>query len=623
MRILSLLVPALMFWTSGPALGGQVLPTQQPETTLASATSGSLQGAVLDEAGAPLHGAVVSALGLRTVFAVTDTAGHYRLRELPPGPYLLRVHLDGFTSARGTMVNVRAAVRTASSFTLRRTGVIDASRLAAASVGAADDGSEARALPEGNRDEGETAWRLRRLRRSILKESTVAAVLREEDERFLAEPLQFLRDAVGSSAKLASSYLTSGSLQGQLRWMTTGAFDDPAELLQLERTRGATLFSLGAPVAAHGDWQLRGALNRGDLSSWVVAGSYVVRAPATHRYNAGMSYGAQHYEGGNALALAAMPEGARNVGSIFGSDQWAISRAVTVGYGVHYAHHDYMDSPALFSPHVSATVAVTAKTHLRASAARRLTAPGGEEFLPPRRAELMPPQRTFSPLTAGGFRTQTTEHYELALERVTPHATVAARTFRQQVGNQMATLFGLGGTETGGGALGHYIVASTGVVTMQGAAVSVTHAIGRHLRGSAEYSFSTAHWVNGPRASEAITLAAAAPSVLRQLEERLHDVTTSIEAEVPVTATRVFVLYRVSNGFADDQSLAEDARLAARFDVQVNQTLPLRNFLRARWEATISVRNVFREAIDAGSPYDELLVVRPPKRVVGGLTVSF
>jgi hypothetical protein len=394
-------------------------------------------------------------------------------------------------------------------------------------------------------------------------------------------------------------------------------------LLQLERTRGATLFSLGAPVAAHGDWQLRAALNQGDLSSWVVAGSYVVRAPAAHEYTAGMSYGAQHYEGGNALALAAMPEGARNVGSIFGSDQWTISQAVKVG--VHYAHHDYMDAPALFSPHVSAAVAVTPKTKLRASATRRLTAPGGEEFLPPRRAALMPPQRTFSSLTAGGFRTQTTEHYEVALERVYPAATVAARTFRQHVGNQMATLFGLDGIHglaTTGGALGHYIVATAGDLTMQGAAVAVTHPIGSHVRGRTEYSFSNAQWASS-RANDAAILAAIAPALLRKPEERLHDLTTSIEAEVPVTATRVFFLYRVSNGFADQPSPTNDARVDSRFDLQVNQLLPLRNFLRARWEATVSLSNVFHEAIDSGSAYDELLVVRPPTRVVGGLTVSF
>jgi hypothetical protein len=35
------------------------------------------------------------------------------------------------------------------------------------------------------------------------------------------------------------------------------------------------------------------------------------------------------------------------------------------------------------------------------------------------------------------------------------------------------------------------------------------------------------------------------------------------------------------------------------------------------------VRNFFRETAADQSIYDELLVVRPPKRIVGGLTLKF
>ena len=47
------------------------------------------------------------------------------------------------------------------------------------------------------------------------------------------------------------------------------------------------------------------------------------------------------------------------------------------------------------------------------------------------------------------------------------------------------------------------------------------------------------------------------------------------------------------------------------------------NFSNARWEMLIAVRNFFREAGTEQSVYDELLVVRPPKRVVGGVTLRF
>ena len=47
------------------------------------------------------------------------------------------------------------------------------------------------------------------------------------------------------------------------------------------------------------------------------------------------------------------------------------------------------------------------------------------------------------------------------------------------------------------------------------------------------------------------------------------------------------------------------------------------NFRTSQWEMLVGVRNLFHESLANTSVYDELLVVRPPKRVVGGLTVKF
>jgi hypothetical protein len=47
------------------------------------------------------------------------------------------------------------------------------------------------------------------------------------------------------------------------------------------------------------------------------------------------------------------------------------------------------------------------------------------------------------------------------------------------------------------------------------------------------------------------------------------------------------------------------------------------NFSNARWEMLLAVRNFFREDGWEQSVYDERLVVRPPKRLVGGVTLRF
>ena len=93
---------------------------------------------------------------------------------------------------------------------------------------------------------------------------------------------------------------------------------------------------------------------------------------------------------------------------------------------------------------------------------------------------------------------------------------------------------------------------------------------------------------------------------------------------MPETSTRVVVLYRVSNGCARASGSGRrlDAGVDARFDVQVRQSLPFMDFSTAKWEMLVAVRNFFRDAAPDQSIYDELLVVRPPKRVVGGLTLE-
>ncbi len=79
-------------------------PQPQPVTRLAALTQADLHGVVLDERGNPIEGAVVSALGSTSAFAVSDRDGRFTLRNLPAGPYLVRAHLQGYLPARGRIM---------------------------------------------------------------------------------------------------------------------------------------------------------------------------------------------------------------------------------------------------------------------------------------------------------------------------------------------------------------------------------------------------------------------------------------------------------------------------------------------------------------------------------------
>src|SRR5882672_2623211 len=88
-----------------------VAPTRTLITRIASVSPAELHGLVLDERGQPLAGVVISALGGASAFAVSDHGGHFILRELPAGPYLVRAHLQGYVPARARIVQVNTSAR--------------------------------------------------------------------------------------------------------------------------------------------------------------------------------------------------------------------------------------------------------------------------------------------------------------------------------------------------------------------------------------------------------------------------------------------------------------------------------------------------------------------------------
>ena len=622
--ILPALTLSLLAAGAGSALAQAPLRQAERITELAAISTGQIVGQVHDEGGNPIEGVVVSALGSANAFAVSDKLGQFSLRQLPPGPYLVRAHREGFLTVRGTIVEVRPSSRTPSSLTMHREGAASAPRVTEAGVG-----TTAVAAAPGPEDETEErsetglAWRLRHMKRSILRDTDTMAVLPPEDFSF-TDPFEFLGRAVEQSARAAGALFADISLDGQVDLLTTGAFDSPTELLQMDRTRSVAFFSVGSNVGDHGAWAVRAAMNQGDLDSWILAGSYAARAGVPHRYEAGMSYSLQRYQGGNTAALAALPDTARNVGAVFAYDEWALSPRLTVGYGANFAYYDYLVEPSLLSPRLTASYRVTPVWRVRGLAARQLSAPGAQEFLPPTRASWLPPQRTFSSLSRESFQTQALQHYEVGVDRLLYGATIGVRAFRQQVDDQMVTLFGLRQPDGPAEALGHYYVGTVGDANIDGVGLSVSHALTANVRGSVEYSFATAQWTDGPPRADAIQLARFTPAVLPTSErEHIHDLMTSIETEVPQTATRVVLFYRVNNAFVKAEGAEEVRGLDGRFELQVNQSLPFMNFMRSQWEMLVAVRNMFNETLPGASIYNEILVVRPPKRLVGGLTVRF
>ena len=146
---------------------------------------------------------MVSVVGRATAVATTDREGRYTLRELPFGPYVLSVHSRGYWQSRGRTVQLTNQKLSVPEIQLAKVGAERAAALPASTPPKATaapqtqlagfgveltaaDTSQAPAAPDAGEKtaksdepaegEGETAWRLRHLPRSIESSGRYVAV---------------------------------------------------------------------------------------------------------------------------------------------------------------------------------------------------------------------------------------------------------------------------------------------------------------------------------------------------------------------------------------------------------------------------------------------------------------
>lgn len=641
----SALFGGLIVLGGAPAVGAQQFgpapaATAPPALALASGADlpGVVEGEVRDERGEPVPGAVVSMVGGTTSAAVADEHGRFAFPPVPPGAYKVRAHMSGYAAPKLRTLEVRAGRRTPTTLILGRpepTPASEASTVLAAGIGVATPEATPRTdagdrvtpvsdVSDAERSDGEVAWRLRHLRRGVLREASVPGdlLLVEDDTEGPGAWSGVAGRAVSSPARFATSLLADLPLSGQFQFLTTNSFDTPQRMLTgTSMARGIAFVKLGAPVGDRGDWTVRGAITEADIASWFVAGAYKTRGAARRAHDIGMSYSIQHYVGANPLALRSVTDGSRNAGTVYAFETFTFSPALALTYGGRYARYDYLDQRDLLSPRATLLLGQPGGTLISLAVSSRADAPGAAEFLPPGENGLwLPPQRTFSPLGEGGsLRAERSTQVTAGIERPFGPTTLEVRGFREHVNDQMVTVFGVDAPEFPGSRNGHYVVGSVGDVDAAGGTVAVRSALGTRVRGTVSYSLASAQLTRASAGGLDYVVLNGSTGP----RSRLHDVSASLEADVPETATRVLVFYRVGNGYAGDRQDSEMTGLDSRFDVQVRQALPFLNFTSARWEMLVAIRNFFRDPESDQSVYDELLTVRAPKRLVGGVSLHF
>ncbi len=601
-----------------------------PVSVQVSMRAGVVSGVVRDSLGQVVPGVAVTAIGTTQAQAKTDSTGQFRL-PLVPGDYILRATRAGYVSPYRESIRIRASAQLERNITITRQPGLPERQVLLASTGMrlADPGrgdsvEDAETAPSP-KAESLHAWYLRYLPRTVLRDGGGPAGTGDlrTDFRYLPS---FLDWAVAGSARAATTFFSDTDFSGQVNVLTTSAMSATRGWTSDHWPRGVAYLAVGAPVGTHGDWRIRGALSAGGLASWVMLGEYEARDARTHAFRMGMSYGAQQYAEGTGPALLKVAESTRTLATVYVFDRWRARPGLEIDYGLRTDRYDYVVGRTFLSPRAGVRLGVLPRTFVTASASSAVVAPGVDEFLPPPSSgPWLPPDRTFSALVSGSpFQPERVQRFEVGAERefgvIGQSRTVGVRWFHEATRDQLATMFGLDAA----GSVGHYYVATAGDVTLNGWAVRASGSVTSRVRATLDYSISHASWQFGPQAS---AIAAVMPSALRPERERLHDLTSTLEAQIPETDTYLLVAYRMNSAFSRPDAFGIEPVLDGRFHVQLRQALPFQPISGGKIEVLMSVNNLFRDpqtgGAFGGSFYDELLTVRTPRRVLGGVQVRF
>ena len=422
----------------------------------------------------------------------------------------------------------------------------------------------------------------------------------------------------GSAALVPLAFFSDLPLSGQVNLMTIESFDRAGEIFAANAARSVAFVSVNTE-AAGGAWAMQGAMTQGDLSSWIVAGSYKSIASANHAYELGLAYSTQRYDGGNAAALGAIRDSARNVGSVYGYDEWTVSPRLVLGYGAGFARYDYLGGPGVWSPRISVTVPLNG-VRVKALASQRALVPGAEEFAPSVTGVWLPPERTFSSLAPDGrFTAEQTRHIQLSIERdLAPGVTVSLRGFDQATTDQLVEIFDAvpGRAEA---RLGHYYVANAGNIDGRGWGVGMTQHVSGYVR-----EHGRIHGDDGILGSGADCLSGALGAIAAAEHGARARSPEFCGSDDSADMRRDFTPRTASTR----PSGANPIPICARARMLDSTCASINRFRSCGSRTPIGRRSWMSGTCSARRPpnasiYDEALAIRAPKRIVGGLLVKF
>lgn len=557
------------------------------------AADGGLIGWVEDARGTPLSGVLVSLFGkgLRDGGLVTlsDSAGRFAVPSLPPGSYTLRA----LGSGRAMTQKITVLPNQDSIFTLNF-----ASGLQKVDLDAALEGG-------GAAHDRELRWLLRHKRRSVLEARSLEAEARRRDAESIRATRHLLESLVPWIPELG------GAVELMAAPAVFGAADEPGGLDLAAPSLGA--LKLNGRLSETGTWSLGGLVADSETTSWRMAAEFVVESGNGHRLQAGAGYGTRQLQPGFGGTGAGGLDN-RTVGAVFAHDRWKAGERWTIAGGARYSYIGFASDKSAFSPTLGLEYQLGRRGRLLARSSAKTIAPGGDLLT---LSTLQAAPAMALAVMSSDVRPERLHRHELILEQRAGSATLGGFVFRESARDRL-----LNELQRPGDSRSLRIVNGRGLV-VHGGGVSLARPLGDSVSTSLSYAYGRSRPGDGVPAAAGLS-ARNLEAALASADASFHDVVARLEALVDWSGTRIVAYYRVNACRpAAETSAASLPVLSQRFDVQVAQGLPfLRSMTRTDWEVMVAFRNMFYEATEAGI-LDEIAVVTPPKRVLGGISVRF
>ena len=577
-----------------------------PAAIVAAIGDGWVSGTVTDESGRAVPDVDVLAAGDVVAAAVTDARGRFVL-VLPVGQYVVRASRAGYVSTYKEPVRVQANRGVERRIRIYRD----------------EDAQTATAPPtppeaiDERHAHSEMAWRLRHLKRTVLRDIQAHAIFDDPAESKLVPPVHLSAPADRRAGERSPGIMSFLNLSGHVNLLTTSSLASVDATEESGWSQSVANVLLGAPAGSWGDWSVRGAMAAGDRSSWAVRGEYETRPGQKHEVRVAVAFRTL----GFTTALPDTPPAdileAQRSGAFEAADRWHVRPALTLEYGMRVEHHGELPDAAFVSPHAGARWRMKPGTSLRFRISERATAPGIDDVLTVSESgPLLPAMRMYSLMPDTPLDPERTRRLAFGVDQSIGSRGAAVLTvewFTESTDEQMATMFGTNGREAGG-----YYLARVGDVSIAGWRLGVTTPLARYAVGRLEYTTGRAHWqdVSGSQLFDRL-----APQVTRRRLEDISDLKAMVNVEVPHTATDVGVAYQVNR--LDPTGVAPEATALAedRFDVKVRQRLPFRPLEAGLLHLLFTLSTLVHD--DAESLYDEVLTVRAPARLTAGIQIGF